>query len=513
MNIRQRLGEAAPLLMQIALGDRAPPTSAILTSDGRAGRYTPHGLEWVEIVPSGEVEAAFRVAKELAAGRESFSARDDDGTTLSGFVTSRGDGQLKLALAPGRRYAARDFAESLPAELFAYLEALVRIGEPLWILGDTGFEFELGVALAPADHTLIVRPPSDHPAPHRAASLGSSVTLEAALQQLDLAGFNTLVFAGALEPEVIDLVAHRSGFVLTQRGTAVERVLRQAGILQRQESAAQLLSLGAIVVLARSASGGAIVSEVAEFRAGASSIEYAVIARRGVGPDPTALVTLATPQGLAKIAAAGVHIEGEAFTSAAASDDGVDVALDDDLPDPDARDEEEASLFSEAEAVSERRSVRRPDAIEDEDDELHEDPGWELDAAAGTSARTGLVQAPGEEGRSGMFRPRPVVRPSAPAGKNGDEDDELGLGTLTLDAPRRRVIIPEAPSGSAAKRSFAEILKERHRFPPVSENGPTLTPPVLRNANGTFDTDDDDQETDDDSDDVPLGDRDDDITP
>ena len=45
-------------------------------------------------------------------------------------------------------------------------------------------------------------------------------------------------------------------------------------------------------------------------------------------------------------------------------------------------------------------------------------------------------------------------------------------------------MIPEAPSSTAQKRSFAEILKERHRFPPVSENGPTLTPPVLRDENG-----------------------------
>ena len=64
-------------------------------------------------------------------------------------------------------------------------------------------------------------------------------------------------------------------------------------------------------------------------------------------------------------------------------------------------------------------------------------------------------------------------------------------GGLTLDAPRRRIIIPEAPASLAQKRSFKEIMKERHRFPPVSENGPTLTPPVLRNPNGGFDDEDD----------------------
>ena len=51
------------------------------------------------------------------------------------------------------------------------------------------------------------------------------------------------------------------------------------------------------------------------------------------------------------------------------------------------------------------------------------------------------------------------------------------------------VLASLAPSSMAQKRSFAEILKERHRFPPVSENGPTLTPPVLRNASGGFDDD------------------------
>ncbi len=499
MRLRERFAQAAPLLYQLAFGESAPPLCAILSADGRAGRYVPHGLEWVELVPPAQTDAAFALAKELANGRETFSVRDEDGTTLSGFLPRLGEGQIKIAFSTHRRYSARDFAETITEELFGYLEALVRIGEPIWILGDTGFEFDLGVALAPADHTLVVRPPADRPVPHRATALQHNASLQEALQACELGGFSTLVYSGDLDLQALEVIAHRSGVVFTQRGTSVERALRRAALLHKADSAQLLVSIGAVVTLGRSATGGAIVKELAEFHAGAESIEYTLFAQRGVGANAAELVATGTPAGLARIAAAGVVFtpqtlvaqsqEDVAVSEFDADDGRLDQAEDDDVEtDVDVTvEEEDQPLFSEAEAIR-RRRVEAARAAR-QADELHEDPGWELDAAA----EQGLVAAPGDEGRSGMFRARPVVRPPMPAGRMMELEDasnEPELGKLTLDAPqRRKVMIPEAPSGMAQKRSFAEILKERHRFPPVSENGPTLSPPVLRNASGTFDED------------------------
>ncbi len=483
-DLRRRLAEQAPEFFRATRGDGSPPLAAVLAPDGRAGRLTVRGLEWVALVDDAERKAVSVLASEAAGGREgTFAVQDADGTTLSGLISAHGTGQLRLALSPSRRLGAADFLEALPEPMFAYLRALVRLGENVWIVGDTGFELDLASSLVPDEHTFLVRSVDTRPAPFGASVMDSSRSLADALEARALGGFATLVYDGTLDTTTLSTLSLREGIIFSQRASSIERALGRTGILAQREAALELASFGAIVWLGRSRTGGVMVRQIAECQPAGDGVAYTPIAAR-TGDNARWLLPVGVPSRVERLDEAGLGDVAEAFLREDEDDSEHEEDSDEEvLLEPPSRTAFRRARPPTAEDIAQAEEVDEGEEQDAADPEPpvgidHDDPGWELDARHPGRSSSGLVQAPGSAGEAGMFRARPVVRPSPP------REPEPEPGTLTLDTPRRKVIIPEAPSSTAQKRTFAEILKERHRFPPVSEHGPTLTPPVLRDEDG-----------------------------
>lgn len=485
--MKQEILAAGERWFALAVGEHAPPIEAFALSDGRMGRRTLDGVEFHELLPETERTKLFAWARAQGGGAPGFSVRSDE-IVAGGFVDATGHGKVRLAVRPGRRWSASDFSRVLPETLFSYLQTLVAIGENVWILGDTGVECELGAALCPEDHSVLSVPPCERPAPFGAAALASGTSLTAALDQKRQAGFDTLLFFGALGAADLELLAGHGGVVFCQRALSAERALFGARLLDRTDLGTALASIGAIVTVERTATGGIAVSRIEEFRGGEGGLDLVAIASTGTAPSPSVLVALEPPRRAARLAAAGLWNALLAFPARPAQPGDLDHPEEPRSAPEHEVDASRTPLTAVPGEPKPRKNAKRPPTGAFSGP-LDRDPGWELDALEADA----LIAAPGEDGDRGMFRARPLVRPPpAAALLEADELGKLALDAPSLDSPGK-VIIPEAPSSSQAKRSFAEILREHHRFPPPSEDGsPTLSPPALSlPRTGSSDPDDD----------------------
>ena len=408
----------------------------------------------------------------VSHGRALFREVLGDGTLVSGYTPAPGAGQVRIAW-PARvgGFAQRVFGDGAEAPL----RDLLRLGANLWIVGDTGLEAELACSLIPEQATALVRAPADRPAPRGFGLVDANVALPEALSTRLYGGYEHLVFAGPLTSNELPLLADAGSVVVAQRAPSLALAIQRSRVAEHPELAALLVGVAVAVQLERTLHGHVVVGALFEFRSAEQGIDVSTIAERRAHK----LQWLETPSWAVRLVAAGSTWR--APTVQVADPSGYEV----DEPDFDSEsgDDDEQTLVEPDEPVSRRQvamRTMRAAVMARRAMQTGDDPGWELDAS-----EEALVTAPGAAGSAGMFRARPMVRPSAPL---GDDDD----GKLTLDPPPRKVIIAEAPGANLnahRKRSFAEILKERHRYPPVSADGsPTLTPPVVSEV---LDSDDD----------------------
>jgi len=471
--LRERL---QPLIPLIFTSQTSPVLHWIIASDGRVTRHTLLGDVADSPLEPHVMSQIAACVNDLRKGRTIFTEHDS-GLVFAGVWNTDGTGQLRVALTPEHPWRAEDWEVALPVSVFRYLQALVSAGHNVWIVGDTSVETELAAALC--TRSVLVRMDGQRPAPKNAVALAADTTLAAALDARRMGGFDHLLWCGEVTPEIVLALEAHSGVVLVQRGQSPDWALQRSGLAERPDVASALAAIGAVVKVQRAVSGAVIVSNVAEFRAGEGGLDLALIAERG----PRGLAFTMTPQLSDSLAAAGATPLHDRSTrdlgGFAPGDierqeaDEVDVSdMTDDESELQTRRPQRGTTARGAASI--RQSLQRTHQARS----LEQDPGWELDALGEDGA---LVTAPGSAGQDGLMRARPLVRPTAPQGGQVEADDS---GALTLDAPHR-IIIPEAPSGSRGKRTFAEIMKERHRYPPMSADGtPTLTPPVIPDTAG-----------------------------
>lgn len=443
----------------------------------------------------------------LRSDQEVFRRSTSDGVIVSGHLPKAASGQLRIAW-PAR---VSGFAKTILGDGSELpLRELLRLGSNLWIVGDTGLETEFACSLIPDSATAVVRTSLDRPAPRGFGVVSAEVLLSEALAMRMYGGYDHLVFAGALTADDLAAMADAGRVVVAQRAASLGLAISRSRVAEQPQLAALLGSFAVAVQLERQLNGHVVVSTIYEFRSAEEGIDVATLAERRQGR----LQWLDTPsfadrlrsagslwkasRGRAEAPAYGVEVDQSDDADEVDVSSDFDVSADDDnalLP-PSVSERRAQALQTMRAAVLARRSEGRAYGR----DPLSDDPGWELDAR-----EEALISAPGVDGSQGMMRARPMVRPSAPQRYSGGplpavggnvSADDFDQGKLTLDAPPRRsegpVIIPEAPGGMMRKRSFAEILKERHRYPPVSADGsPTLTPPVMAQM---LDAEDDEQD-------------------
>lgn len=493
--LRERLQPLIPLIFS---SQTVPVLHWLIASDGRVTRHTLRG-DFPDVVLEPHVMsqlAAF--VNDLRKGRTIFTEHDT-GLVFGGVWNADGSGQLRLVTTPDHAWRMEDWDAALSPVVFRYLQAAVAAGHNLWIVGDTGVETELAAALC--SRSTLARMDGHRPAPKNAIALPLDTTLAAALQAQRQGGFEHLLWCGEVTPEVVLALEAHSGVVLVQRSQSPDWALQRSGLAERPDVASSLSALAAVVKVQRSVAGAVLVANVAEFRAREGGLDLAIIAERD---RPDTLAFTSAPQLASALVAAGaVRMSeglprGDVYGEAVAEDFQASEDLEATEADVDDIDIEPADAVQvraprsprgvDARGAATRgaASIRQSLQRSHRQRSLEEDPGWELDALGEGGA---LISAPGEAGQGGLMRARPLLRPSAPAGV-AEADDS---GALTLDAPHR-IIIPEAPSGSRGKKTFAEIMKERHRYPPMSSDGtPTLTPPVITElTEGFAKTQDDD---------------------
>lgn len=453
----------------------------------------------------------------LRSDQEVFRRATSDGVIVSGHLPKAASGQLRIAW-PAR---TSGFAKAILGDGSELpLRELLRLGSNLWIVGDTGLETEFACSLIPDAATAVVRTSLDRPAPRGFGAVSAEVLLSEALAMRMYGGYDHLVFAGALAAEDLAAMADAGRVVVAQRAASLGLAISRSRVAEQPQLAALLGSFTVAVQLERQLLGQVVVSAIYEFRSAEEGIDVATLAERRQGrlqwlDTPSFADRLRSAGSLWKPArgrAAAPAYEVEADQAEQDYAEDVDVSSDFDV----SSEDDDVSLppsveARRAQALQTMRAAvlaRRSEGRSYGRDPLSDDPGWELDAR-----EESLISAPGVDGSQGMLRARPMVRPSAPqrhSERPGDRSsvgplpafggnvsaDDFDQGKLTLDAPPRRsegpVIIPEAPGGMMRKRSFAEILKERHRYPPVSADGsPTLTPPVMAQM---LDEEDDDQD-------------------
>ncbi len=464
----------------------SPVLDWLITANGQVSRRTLLGVFSEEALSDKQRKAFLAYVAELRGEAASFS-HAELGLLLAGTFASEDTGQARLAVASERAWRAEDWQAAISESVFVYLQALAASGQHLWIVGDTGAEMELAYALCARGG--LVRGDGVRPAALGFVPL-AEVSIAEAMKAKRQGGFAQLLWSGVLDPEFLLALEASSGAALVQRAQNPETALQRSGLQERPELAASLTAFSAVVTLGSSIDGAVHVARVAEFRSADGGLELTVAAERS-GREP--LRFSRRPQSVNALLAAGAERAVESVPSEEAPVD-VDLPRSREVSDQQRLVRPEPMPIIESEAPRGRRrgaqSIRQGAKQRRQEATIEEDPGWELDAL-GSDA---LITAPGDAGSDGLLRARPLVRPAAPTG-NPEEP-----GDLVLDAPTK-IMIPEAPSSSRAKRTFAEILRERHRYPPMSADGsPTLTPPVLP------------EHEDDDSPAEPVG-EDEDITP
>jgi hypothetical protein len=451
VTLRERLQPLIPLIFS---SQSEPVLHWLIASDGRVTRRTLHGDVADAVLEPHVMSQLAACVNDLRKGRSVF-LEHDNGLVFGGVWNADNHGQLRLAITPEHLWRMEDWGAAIAAPVFRYLQALVAAGHNLWIVGDTTLEIELAAALC--TRSALVRLDEARPAPKGSVALPQEITLAAALEAQRQGGFDHLLWCGEMTPEVMLALESHSGVVLVQRGQSPDWALQRSGLAERPDVAGALSAIAAVVKVQRAVDGSVRVANVAEFRSSEGGLALAAIAERSA----EALRFSMRPQLSDALAAAGAVI-GDLPEDILGEDEGSDENA------PLERDE-----LAPRGAASIRQSLQRGHgawrSAGASERGLEQDPGWELDALGEDGA---LISAPGPAGQGGLMRARPLIRPPAPA-EGGDS------GELTLDAPHR-IGIPEAPSGQRVKRSFAEIMRERHRYPPMSSDGsPALTPPVI----------------------------------
>lgn len=461
-SLRERLQLLIPLVFSSQSSQAVPVLHWLIGSNGRVTRHTLRG-DFPDAVLEPQVMSQLAaLVNDLRKGRTIFTEHDT-GLVFGGVWNNDGSGQLRVVTPPDHPWRMQDWALALPAAVFQYLEALVACGHNLWIVGDTGVELELAAALCP--RSVLARSDSLRLAPKNALALPLDTPLGAALEAQRQGGFEHLLWSGEISPEVVLALEAHSGVVLVQRAQSPDWALQRSGLAERPEVASSLSAIAAVIKLQRSVDGAVNVANVAEFRAREGGLDLAIVAERR-GHEGLAFTM--TPQLLGALSAAGAVRLSESLGSGAGSH------IENRSEDLDSEQNSMATPLSSSTAAQRgAASIRQSLHRSHRERSLDQDPGWELDALGEDGA---LISAPGEAGQGGLMRARPLLRPSTP-----QADSEADDGALTLDAPQR-MIIAEAPSGQRGKRTFAEIMKERHRYPPMSSDGsPTLTPPTTKN--------------------------------
>lgn len=530
----------------------AVPLPAATTSPVTLCRLTLHWADQppVSLLLTDEQRALFvEWLSSIKPGQGTFRTTLADGAFVSAHLSSPTRFSARVVLAT---HVAGWIRNVVPAPILAPLRELLALPSCVWLVGETGLEAEVALGLIGEATSTLVRLAPDMPLPYACGVVEANTALAEAMVAKQCGGYEQLLYCGALTATELPLLIDASRCVVAQRAKGLPQAIMRSRLASQPDTANQLADVTCAIELSRDLRGQLRIQTIYELVAGADGLQVNTIAQLvDTGRGQQELQWVRLPAFFAQLAAAGSVLVDAASNAEAAgvgfaredevvenevdesaneqADEAVDEEVNhvgvDDLDSAEAEDligksrstarppndvlarRERAMATMRAAVMARRAQASRAPYTSDSSGGSDDDPGWELDVS-----EQQLVSAPGED--AGLYRARPMVRPavraaaaqaslrSLDAPSHGDIG-EVEDGKLTLDAPRRggKVIIQEAPGGLPKKRSFADILRDRHRYPPVSSDGsPTLTPPVVGGGSGlvggpsgeVFDSDEDD---------------------
>jgi|GEM_PF-4094045 len=382
-----------------------------------------------------ETQALFAWAQSLWPTDTSFSQAINScagqGWRLDYFYLNEHQSLLQWTLLPNLDVLTKYFQNQCDTFTWSYLQTLLQLGHCILIVGQTGVESYLAEVLSQHLTPLLYAPDMPTNSSH-ACVLTQPKNLQEALEVKQRISHACLIYHGELNIQNLRTISAHRAVIQCCANARLEPALHRSFLNIETDAVHLLTHFSVIIECELTTQGQAVIGHLYEASMNNQMLDIQVFAQRR---HELGLVRLKTPTHVSDLFRNGLSDLAENLTIQQTMQDHVA------LPETEEHNElsneqvfletPQAALKSDNRVYLEKEKNKAPLTA----DLDHDEPGWELDALS-----------------------------------------------LNFQAQKNAHTPAIADSAIPIKKTFKELLKAHHKYPPISKDGaPTLTPPAFKN--------------------------------